>query len=499
MSISLAAHSASEFSISGPESISEWRKKHTLPVPGHEFTPRFRKHQWDGYWAPGKWCRVLGSTYELRCSRGLVPRVIRDLGGAVNWNVASAEEIAEFCTAQPEVAKLRDYQRRALEGVLREGWGRVAYATNAGKGAVIALLARFCERRGEGVLILCDEIAVFDALEGELKTWAGTLPGVVRSGIKVVPPGLISLAMVPTLVRRLASEKKSKNKPWTAWVAGKRMVLCDEADKADSASWKSILSVAKNSQWRAGFSGSFPDELFYDLKFDELMGPIIDRVTNAEMVERGVSARPSIEVHAFNATPALKGFPASASGNISWWDLTPPQQRMLVYDTAVGYNQERHYFVASLIRPDTPTAVVVNRVEHGRQLTLSIPGAVFLDGSSSENERLSTLDDFQAGRVNVIVVTKILDRGTNRLGVTADLIFASGEGSATQILQRLGRGLRRAGGKETLRLVDIVDRVRVPEGASNAIKMAAGYLHAAARKRLEVYASEGFDVELVSG
>jgi superfamily II DNA or RNA helicase len=89
-----------------------------------------------------------------------------------------------------------------------------------------------------------------------------------------------------------------------------------------------------------------------------------------------------------------------------------------------------------------------------------------------KEERISVLDDFQAGRVRVIVVTKILDRGTNRLGHTDDLIFASGEGSTTQTLQRIGRGLRRGGGKEFLRLVDIVDRVRT-EGADTKWQVAA--------------------------
>jgi hypothetical protein len=52
----------------------------------------------------------------------------------------------------------------------------------------------------------------------------------------------------------------------------------------------------------------FRQTLFYDLKFDELMGPIIDRVTNNEMVERGISAKPTIEVHSFNGTASVLRF-----------------------------------------------------------------------------------------------------------------------------------------------------------------------------------------------
>jgi hypothetical protein len=96
--------------------------------------------------------------------------------------------------------------------------------------------------------------------------WADIPPeqlGLVRSGVKV-PPGqfpLISLAMVQTLSRRLASEKKAKTKLWHSWLLGKEMLLLDEADKADAASWRSILKTAKNTIWRAGFSGSFPTDV----------------------------------------------------------------------------------------------------------------------------------------------------------------------------------------------------------------------------------------------
>ena len=75
----------------------------------------------------------------------------------------------------------------------------------------------------------------------------------------------------------------------------------------------------------------------------------------------------------------------------------------------------------------------------------------------------------------------ILDRGTNRLGHAIDIIFASGEGSSRQSLQRIGRGLRRTGGKEFLRLLDVIDQGH-------------RYLHVAAKKRITLYHAEGFEV-----
>ncbi len=479
---------ASEVVLVGSEALYEWREKHRLAVPGHEFMPRFKKGHWDGTWVPGQWCRQVGEQFEMRCSRGLVPRIVKDLGGAVTFPGVDPAVVEAFCARTPKVAALRDYQAEVFRAILREGWGRAALATNAGKGAVIGLLCAFAAEQGWPVLVLCDEIAVFDALQGEIEEWGEITAEVVRAGVREPPPLGVTLAMVPSLTKRLSDEDGGAE--WMAWVRQHKMLLLDEGDKANAPTWRLILGTATGTQYRAGFSGTFATDLFADLHFDELMGPTLARVKNKTLVERGVSARPSIEVHSFEDTESLFPLPHD------WRILSGPQRRNFVYERLILYNARRHTFVASLVRPDTPTAIIVNRVDHGRDLTATIPGAVFLDGSVSDVERVRVLEEFREGHVKVVVVTKILDRGTNRLGSAADLIFASSEGSPTQTLQRIGRGLRRAGGKEFLRLVDVVDRVVTDLVDDRRLLTAAKFLHGAARRRLQVYGQEGFEMSL---
>jgi superfamily II DNA or RNA helicase len=390
--------------------------------------------------------------------------------------------------------ELRDYQRETLEKALTVGWGRAALATNSGKGAVLALIARWALDQGHSALVLCDELAVFDALKGELEEWAGLVVGeeltLVSSGRKSVPllPG-VTLAMVPTLARRLARAG------WQEWLSQHQVVLLDEADKATANGWQKILKACTGSRWRVGFSGTFPDDPFEELVIDETMGPVLTRARNIDMIERGVSARPSVELHRYDATHVLT---LPGMWPRKW---TGSELRNLVYKHAILNNTHRHAFVAGLVQDDTPTAIIINRVEHGHDLLQHVPGAEYLDGSASEAQRLRVLEAFEAGEVQVVIATKILDRGTNRLGRAHDLIFASGEGSQRQLLQRVGRGLRRAGGKEFLRIVDVLDVVN--EGAvsetTSAQKAArfAKYLNGAVQRRLEMYNGEGFDVEIV--
>jgi len=489
--------STTELMVRGPEAVREWREAHRFDVPGAQFSFAFKQHHWDGTWAPGKWCRQVGDAWEMLCSIGLLPRLQRELGVTGGSLVGADPELIEhYCmqTASDRTQDLRGYQFEALQSALAGGWGRIALATNAGKGAVIALLAAYADEHDLSALILCDELAVYDALVGELHKWAKITIRKLQAGIKVPPKPGVTLAMVPTLARRLSRGTKLQRAEWSLWVNRQHMLLLDEADKALADSWRLILRAASSSWWRVGFSGTFPDDEYSDLQYEELMGPVLSRVRNADLIAMGISAKPIVELQGFDVTKALDGYRIS-------WQVRGAARRQEIYERAIMRNEARHAAIAALVQPETPTAIIVNRVEHGKLLARAIKGAVFLDGSASQAERLDVLDDFAAGRIHVIVATKILDRGTNRLGVAADVIFASGEGSATQTLQRIGRGLRRAGGKEFLRLVDIIDRVVVdPNGHAKQIatqEAAAEFIHVAGSKRVQLYADEGFEAEVL--
>lgn len=474
-----------------------------MPVPGREFMALFRDGKWDGLWTPGRWCRMRSDgSYEMLMSRGLILRALGGLGYAVSVDTLQAvgltdevtgAELLAFHDAYPQMETLRDYQLEAFLTALKCRWGRVALATNAGKGAVIALLAAWALQRKAPALIVCDELAVFDALQGEIRKWVGVDPGTVEQGVKLPPRGLITLAMLPTLARRL-DKKKGDPGLWKPWLASHQMLLLDEADKATAPMWRALCQGARGSHWRVGFSGTFPTaDTFDDWQLESLMGPVLVERRNLALVQHGISAKPTVTLASYDATDALQPLPPIDV----WREMRGADLRQWTYEHAVVYNAERHALIRSLIRPDVPTAVIVNRIAHGEQLQDAIPGSVFLDGSISAGQRRAALEGFQAGDFSVLIVTKILDRGTNRLGSARDIIFASSEGSLRQTLQRIGRGLRRTDGKAELRLVDIIDRV-VATDKQTRLRRVASYLHAAGRQRTELYGLEGFEVEVVT-
>lgn len=502
-----------EIRVFGGEELAEWRERVKTPVPGAKYTPQYRMkgpRRWDGYYRPGTFLRPIKNQegrYWLLAGRGLLDRLRMSFPDA---RVNGYPPVPDLKYRAPD--GLRDLQIQALDAIRRHHYIRIAYATNAGKGAVIGLAAEAAARMGHPALILCDEVEVFRALAGELEKWTGLEPGLVEAGAKYPPriehiddcaiglggtcdcgAQLVVLAMVGTLYKRLippyakdAKGKKTKKRElpgpehvrWREWMAGFRMVLLDEADKATADTWQLVVDKATGTWWRAGFSGSFPEEgTSADWQLEELIGPVATRqVRNIELIERGISARPVVLLHPFRT-----GF-VEPDEDV-WRRMGGPERRQYVFEEAIMRNTARHAYIASMLDPNMQSAIIVNRVDHGHELARFIPNAVFLWGDAPKAEREEVLRAFQRGDLQTLIVTKILDRGSNRLGNAAGLIFASGEGSHRQTLQRIGRGLRRTDTKRWLYLMDIIDSGHP-------------FLHKAARQRMALYHEQGFDVRM---
>lgn len=476
--------------VRGGEAVWQWREDHAVPVPGARFTPQYKSGRWDGLQRFGSLRRFKDGTFRLSVGRGLLDLFRKSFPDV---KVSRREKAPEIILGFPE--GLRDFQENALRTIAEKKWGRIAFATNAGKGAVIALVARSAEACGMRALILADEISVFDALRGEFKEWTGGEPDLVESGTRKPPEGDVVLAMVPTLARRIDPPKAATAEwkgvtRWQDWLSDFDMVLLDEADRSAAARWKKVLRVLRWTHYRFGFSGSF-DTISAEVEqiLLESMGPIRHKIRNIELVERGISAQPFVEL-----VPFVQDLPFVEA--YRWFEMTGPERRLWVWEQGIVYNDARHQHVLSLLDPEEQNAIVVNRVDHGFALVDVIPDSVFLSGKDSKEVRQRTLFAFRRGEFQNLIVTKILDRGTNMLGTVVGLIFASGEGSSTQTLQRIGRGLRRAGGKEFLFLVDIIDRpppdYREPTRGPKPYK----YLASAASKRIRLYNREGFEVSI---
>jgi superfamily II DNA or RNA helicase len=453
------------------EEITAWRDKRMVFVPGAEHSYKFQQGHWDGFKRPG-----VKRGKKLYLYRGFLPTVLDDLG--ISPEEVEVDYQERTCGSLESLLSdydfLFDYQAAAVNLIAQRRWGRISFATNAGKGLIMAYVAHAASLDGLRTIVLCDEISVMDALKGEFEIWIPDADiGFVKGGQKEPPKEQIILGMVKTLANR------TKDGAWDDFWESFDVALLDEADRATADSWKSVLRLLQATEYRVGFSGSFPDENTMDgTVLNEIIGPELKFVGNDELISRGISAKPYVVLHPYQVSHP-RWLPKD-----EWYSMSGPEKRNWIYDERVVYNPERHQLIASLLHPTLPNVVIVNRVVHGEQLLDYIPNSVYLHGSISDDERDEVLAKFEAGEVQNLIVTKILDRGSNRLGGAHCIVFASGEGSKTQMIQRIGRGLRRKDGKEYVVLKDIVDR---------GVK----YLDKASEKRIQVYSEQGFTIRVV--
>lgn len=481
--------------VGNAEMIKEWREQYAEYVDGYRHMPSYKNSPWDGKSRPGS-INYSGMTATLYLRRGWLNTLYEDFG---------EPELKVECDLPPQLPierldeydlpyDLRDYQRQAIEQVAEAYWGRVAYATNAGKGAVIALLSKLAREQDMKVAVFADEVSVYQALEEEIEEWAGFTPDHVEAGRDDPPNGDVTLAMVPTLHTRVKDpddkDPHPRREEWIEWLNSLDMVLLDEADRATADRWKTVLKHCKNSHYRVGFSGSFDTHNdLHERNQMELMGPVLKWVKNIQLVKRGISVKPEVMLHPYRHE--LPKLPIQ-----TWYDMSGPQRRKWAYERGVIENFDRHELVQDLIVPDVQNAVIVQRVRHGEILTEEVlEDSVYLYGDDSKSKRLEVLDRFEQGEFRTLVATKILDRGTNLLGHAQNLIFVSGAGSKTQTLQRIGRGLRQAEGKHKLRLHDIIDLP--PNGYNPDAKVDPyRYFVNSTEKRIDLYHNEGFEVTI---
>src|SRR5690606_9995040 len=105
----------------------------------------------------------------------------------------------------------------------------------------------------------------------------------------------------------------------------------------------------------------------------------------------------------------------------------------------------------------------------------------FTHGSFSRREEV--LDDMKEGRLKVLIATSILDEGVDVSGINC-LWMAAGGKSFRQVLQRIGRGLRKKDDGSGLEVYDFLDYTQ-----KHLIKHT--------QERYTYYKNEGFEIKKV--
>jgi superfamily II DNA or RNA helicase len=115
--------------------------------------------------------------------------------------------------------------------------------------------------------------------------------------------------------------------------------------------------------------------------------------------------------------------------------------------TFIDNNAERNAIIIEtankMFRKNIPTLVLVDHVQHGRELQMNLPEFVFLNGQDESSQyNMEMIKKFNDGKIPGLIGTSVLGEGVDTKAAGA-CIDASGGKARSEIMQKVGRVVRK--------------------------------------------------------
>ncbi len=274
------------------------------------------------------------------------------------------------------------------------------------------------------------------------------------------------------LIEKKNKKVLEKHEKMVSFMDSVTIMIVDEAHHTNSDQWYKSLLTCKNAQYRVALTGSIDkDNKVLRRRMQALFGSIVAKTTNQQMIDRGVSAKPKVTMITVDV-PSM-----------------PEKNKYLeVYQQGVVANTFRNLLIAKLAIKEYNAGgtilVVVNWKTHAKNiaefLTPEEVPFVILDGSMPSEERESVIADVREGRTRILIATSLIDEGVDIPSADVLIMAAAGK-SSRQLIQRVGRIIRRKEGSNTASIYDFMDTFNKHT-----------YEHAKIRR--ELYLAEGFEL-----
>ncbi len=435
----------------------------SFSVPNAKFMPSVKNRYWDG--------KVrLFSIKTKRIYIGLLPYVdefcrergygfegIADVLGEKNHEKLGPETIPWLedigLTFEP-----RDYQLEAFNTAIQYGRQLLLSPTASGKSLIIYLLARYYEKK---TVIIVPTTSLVEQMTKDFIEYGYKEPICkIYHGQEVFD--------APITVTTWQSFSKAPKEVLESF----DMVIGDEAHLFKAQTLKGILEKMKNTAIRIGTTGTLDGSEVHRLQLEGLFGPVKKVISSAELIEEGTIADIKIDCLV----------------------LKHPKQQKMKYQDEMDYLvscEERNKFIVNLVRNlKGNTLVLFQYVEkHGVILHGMLDGLVdnlhYVYGGTDTSDREEIRGIVEKAKNDVILASY----GTFSTGINIkridNIVFASPSKSRIRNLQSIGRGLRKAEGKESMRLFDIADDLQCDNYTLEHLK-----------ERINIYSEENFPFEL---
>lgn len=313
--------------------------------------------------------------------------------------------------------KYVEHQIRALRALLKTNVGIIKAPTSAGKTEIIIALMKMTN---VPTLILVDSVSLA-AQTMERINEAGIPIGICSGKGKIAAKNMIST---------IQSAKKLSLSEYT-------MVIVDECHIVGAKTFQDFFE-STSYPLRYGFSAT-PDgnDKYRFATIRQHIGDVIAEIYTDELLENDVITPPEIHMIGVSCIPTMD------------WQAA--------YEANIVKNVDRNRIVSNLANESgVPTLVLYKIIEHGLELGKLIPDSIVLSGDNSMEERESAIAKFKSGEIRVIIASNIFKQGISINNIQT-LINASGGKSKIEVLQKIGRALRKYPGKDVALVYDFLD------------------------------------------
>lgn len=343
------------------------------------------------------------------------------------------------------------HQLRCLEAMCRNERGIIHAATNAGK---TKIAQAWCALHDVKVLYLVPSKELLKQTVQSFSASTNLDVGYISAehGWKLGRD--VTVCLVSSVAKRKSKKtKKILNQKavdgFKAIAKDFGAVIVDECHHLTADTWRWVLKQLTNASYRYGLSGSpwEHDNEAEALRVKALLGPVIAEVYNDELIEKGWSAKPTI---------SMIDVPCSYELQLDDY--------IDIYDEGIVRNTLRNSMIISICREfqqnNETCLIVCNRLEHCEALSDMLEVSEIehrtIIGGSNPRERDEDLACFKAGYFPVLIST-VLSEGVDIPSLNG-IILSSGGKSSKQMLQRVGRGLRKKStGKNEVKIFDFYD------------------------------------------
>jgi len=227
-------------------------------------------------------------------------------------------------------------------------------------------------------------------------------------------------------------------------------VLQHNCHHAKSDTWYKVLMTCENAIYRIGLTGSIDKSDPVTMgRLHAVFGGIIDRFTNKQAIDKGIAAKPTIIM-----APIYR--PLGLSKEKDW---------QKIYVDGIVENDNRNKVITAFAKRyyenGSSILISVNYLAQAENISNLLEKAGVphetLNGQQEDEQQKSELDNVKNGHTRVIIATSIMDEGIDIANMDV-LIMAAGGKSLRQVLQRVGRVIRKKKtGENKATIIDFID------------------------------------------